>query len=100
MDERPIEQLTLRELFSQAEMLVRELNEHLEQSFTPKVRAIEEMVRAHRHPEEASQIADSSVRSSVATLLGSDDFSQRLLSKLERFLVAIDDGAQKAIHEQ
>ena len=97
MDDRPIEKLTLRELFTNAEGLVRELNEHLEQQFLPRLRAVDELVRSHAKPEERKEIADSTVRSRMAALLDSDDFSQKLYSRLERHLVAIDQGAAQAI---
>lgn len=98
--ERPIEQLTLRELFTDAEMLIRELTEHLEQSFQPRIRAVEEVVRNSNKSEERRQIADSSVRSRTAALLGSDDFSQQLLTRLEQFLVAIEAKADEAVQNR
>jgi hypothetical protein len=100
MDDRPVEQLTLRELFSHSEVLARELSEHLEQSFLPRYRAVEDLVRSYDHAAERKEISDTSVRSRMATLLASDDFSQTLLSQLERYLKAIDDGARRAIRHR
>lgn len=97
MDDRPIAQLTLRELFTNAEGLVRELNEHLDQSFLPRLRAADEVVRTHAKVDERNDIADSTVRSRMAALFESDDFSQKLFSRLEQHLVAIDQGAAQAI---
>jgi hypothetical protein len=100
VDERPAEQLTLRERFTSAEWLIRELLEHLEQNFLPKSRAVEELVRSHARADERREFADTTVRTRVAALLASDDFSQTLLNKLERLLTAIDEGAHQAITER
>jgi hypothetical protein len=100
VDERPVEQLTLRELFSNAEWLVRESTEHLEQSFLPRIRAVEELVRSYAKAPERNEIADSTVRSRMAALLGSDDFSQTLFSRLERHLQAIEQGAERAVEQR
>lgn len=100
MDNRPIEQLTLREKFSDVEFLVRELTEHLEQSFVPRAKAVEELVKPDLRPADRDAIPDSTVRSRMTVLLGSDDFTQTLFSRLECYLKAIQEGARKAIHER
>lgn len=98
MDKRPIEQLTLREMFTDVEFLVRELTEHLEQSFLPSIRSVEELVRPQSR--SANEIPDSTVRSRMKALLGSDDFTQALFSQLESYLKAIQEGAKKAVQER
>ncbi|MGQ0637686.1 MAG: hypothetical protein ACT4QC_24170 [Planctomycetaceae bacterium] len=100
MSQRPIEQLTLRELLISAEMLIRELSEHLELSFQPRIRAGEETVRGYERASEREEVADSTVRSRTAALLTSDDFSQQLLGRLEQHLAAIGERAEKAIQER
>ena len=100
MDNRPIEQLTLREKFSDVEYLVRELTEHLEQSFLPRIRSVEEIVRPDSRAADRGDVPDSTVRSRMTALLGSDDFAQTLFSRLECYLKAIQEGARKAIHER
>jgi hypothetical protein len=100
VDERPIEQLTLRDLFGNSEWLIRELSEHLEQSFLPRIRAVDQLVQSHSRPAERNEIPDSTVRSRVAAMLASDDFSQKLFSKLEAHLTAIDERSQRAVQQQ
>lgn len=100
LDERPIEQLTLRGLFGNAEWLVRELNEHLEQSFLPRIRAVEQVVQSHAKPAERAEIPDSTVRSRMAAMLGSDDYSQKLFSQLENHLTAIDERSRQAVQSR
>lgn len=100
MDERPIEQLTLRGLFGNAEWLMRELDEHLEQSFLPRIRALDQVVQSHANPGERDEIPDTTVRSRVAAMLASDDFSQKLVLQLENHLTAIDERGRHAIQQR
>jgi hypothetical protein len=94
---RPIEQLTLREMFTSAESLIRDLVEHLDKSFHPRLRALGELVRSPHIPDERDAIPDSSVRTHVSTLLSSDDYSQAFFEKLDRYLQAIEDRSREAI---
>jgi hypothetical protein len=97
MAERPIDQLTLREMFTNAESLVRDLVEHLDKSFHPKSRALGELVRSYNVSDERDAISDGAIRTQVSTLLGSDDYSQAFFQKLERYLQAIEERSQTAI---
>jgi hypothetical protein len=97
MAERPIEELTLREMFTNVEWLIRDLTEHLQQSFYPKSRALLESVRTFDNPAERDAVPDGTVRSQVAALLGSDDYSHTLFQKLDRHLAAIEERSQTAI---
>jgi hypothetical protein len=97
MAEHPIDQLTLRDLFTNAEWLIRDLTEHLRQSFHPKSQALDELVRSFQVPEERDAIADTAVRTQTAALLESDEYSQTLFEKLDRYLTAIDERSHAAI---
>ena len=97
MAERPLDQLTLRELFTNTEWLIRDLTEHLQQSFRPKAQALAELVRSYQLPEERDAIADTAVRTHAAALLGSDDYSQNLIEKLDRYLEVIDERSHVAV---
>jgi hypothetical protein len=97
MAERPIDQLTLRDLFTNAEWLIRDLTEHLRQSFHPKSQALDELVRSFQVPEERDAIADTAVRTQAAALLESDEYSQALFEKLDKYLTAIDERSHAAI---
>jgi len=98
MADRSIEQLTLREMFTNAESLIRDLEDHLQNSFHPKSSAVEEKVRSHSIPSERDVIPDSTIRYHVAELLGSDDYSQLLIKKLDQYLAAIDERSRQAIN--
>jgi hypothetical protein len=97
MAELPIDQLTLRDLFTNAEWLIRDITEHLRQSFHPKSQALDELVRSFQVPEDRDAIADTAVRTQAAALLESDDYSQTLIEKLDRYLAAIDERSHTAI---
>ncbi len=97
MAERPIDQMTLREMFTNAESLLRDLVEHLDKSFHPKLRILAESVRSYNIPDERDEIHDSTIRTHVSTLLGSDDYSQAFFQKLDRYLQAIAERSQLAI---
>ncbi len=97
MAERPIEQLTLREMFTNAESLVRDLVEHLDKSFHPNLRSLGETVRSYNLPDERDAIPDASIRTLVTTLLGSDDYSQVFFRRLDQYLQAIEDRSREAI---
>jgi len=97
MAERPIDQLTLREMFTNAESLLRDLVEHLDKSFQPKSRALGESVQSYKISDERDAIPDSTIRTHVSTLLGSDDYSQAFFQKLDRYLQAIQERSQLAI---
>ncbi|HEY3965338.1 MAG TPA: hypothetical protein VGM05_12355 [Planctomycetaceae bacterium] len=97
MAERPIEQLTLREMFTNAELLIRDLEDHLRNSFHPKSRAAEDAVRSHNIPAERDEIPDSAIRHHVAALFGSNDYSESLFKNLDNYLAAIEKRSQEAI---
>src|SRR4029077_9076813 len=97
MADGPIDELTLRDMFSNAEWLIRDLTEHLKQSFQPHSQALDVLVRSYRNAEERDAIADTAVRTHAAALLESDDYSQKLMQKLDRYLIAIEERSQAAI---
>jgi hypothetical protein len=97
MAEHPIEQLTLREMFTNAETLIRDLEDHLQHSFRPKARAVDEAVRTYDQPAERDAIPDSAIRHHVAALFSSDDYSESLIKKLDKYLAAIEERSQEAI---
>ena len=97
MAERPIDQLSLLDMFSNAEWLIRDLTEHVRQSFHTKARALDDLVRSDKTPAEREAITDTAVRTHVADLLKSDEYSQSLIEKLDRYLTAIDDRSHDAL---
>ena len=97
MAERSIEQQTLREMFTNAESLIRDLEDHLQKAFHPKTLAAAEAVKSHNIPAERDEIPDSVIRHHIAALLGSDDYSESMIKKLDQCLAAIENRSQEAI---
>jgi len=99
MADRAIDQMTIREVLSATELLVRELSEHLQQSFLPKVKELNRSVRSYAKPDERALIADSTVRIQSRNVLDSDAFSQKLFAKLQEHLAGCDRGVERAESE-
>ena len=55
------------------------------------------MVRSYKVPDERNAIADSAVRTQAAPSFASDDYSQTLIQKLDRYLTAIEERSQEAL---
>ena len=96
---RPSHQLTLRELFIEAERLNRELIEHLEQGFLPKVQNLARLVGpgyvdAHGHPA-----GDLTVRNTAAQVLESEAYTEQLYGRIRDYCEAIDREVARIIAE-
>jgi len=92
--ERPVEQLTLREVFTHGERIARELIEHLEQGFLPKVRKLQGLIGPAAGASNET-VPDISVRSQAAELLESDAFTQELVARLNKFLGAMGNALER-----
>lgn len=90
MAERQIESLTLREKFIEAEKLTRELIDHLDRGFIPKVHQLRRTARRGTNPEHLDEIKDLTVRESVKQVLDSDDYTRQLCDRAGQLLTAID----------
>lgn len=95
MTDRPVDQLTLRELFTNSERLVRELVEHIERGFLPQVHNLRRITRLGRTAVDSERIEDVTVRNTVGRVLEGDDFTNQLYENLAAYLAAID----KSVHE-
>lgn len=76
-----LESLPLREKFTNAERLTRELIEHLEQGFLPKLKKLRGVTR-----KDDESVTDRTVRDHCKRLLDSDDFTHDLADKLQEYL--------------
>lgn len=92
--------LPLRELFTLSERLSRELMEHLEQSFMPRVNDLERQVRGYGNAAERTAISDVAVRNSAASVIKSADFANSLFNKLRTHLQAIEDGTRAVLSNE
>jgi hypothetical protein len=90
MIDRPVEQLTARELFTEAERLTRELSDHLENGFVPRVHNLLRLVRPNPQHIEQVDVEDGVIRSHATLVLESERFTEQLYDKLQRYCEAID----------
>lgn len=92
MAERPLKEMPLRDLFVHAEHQVRDLAEHLDLNFLPKLYSLDELV----HPKEGTSDArDITVRNRATEVLESDKFTQQMLQKIHDCLNAIDEALRR-----
>ena len=89
MSEQALEDQSLRERLGHAEQLLRELSEHLAQSFLPKLKRANELL-ATKSAEDEAEVADSTIRSAMAALVQSDQFTQKLIDSLDPYLRSIE----------
>ncbi len=85
----PIDQLTLREKLRDAAHGIRELIEHLELGFVPKVHDLRKLSRQHDPLSDSPPVADVTIRSYVSSVLESDRFTAGLQDSLENYLNSI-----------
>ncbi|MGH7202665.1 MAG: hypothetical protein ACREJB_18815 [Planctomycetaceae bacterium] len=103
MAERDLGELTLRELLTDAERLARELVEHLEQNFIPKAHRLRKLVRSADHETmEANlrDVRDLTVRTHVAQVFDSDQFTRQVYDRLHEYLEAIDSTVSRSLSGQ
>ncbi|MES2792242.1 MAG: hypothetical protein V4719_21675 [Planctomycetota bacterium] len=92
MSDRALEQMPMRELFVHAEHQARELAEHLDLNFLPKLQLLDELLHPKAGAEEAEDIT---VRHRAAEILESDGFTQQKLQKMDDCLNAIDGALRR-----
>lgn len=98
MSEKSIENLPLRDLILGAQQYCRELEEHLDQGFLPKVEKLEAGIRPA--DQEKVPISDVTVRRQVLDVLESRQFAEKLIIKVENYLKAIDNSLQVNVLNQ
>jgi hypothetical protein len=79
--------MTLRQKLTEADKLTRELNDHLERGFVPRVQRLRQVTR---HGPENESVTDLTVRSMSAQVLESAEFSSELLRGLDQFLSSVN----------
>lgn len=94
---RDLNQLTLREMFSDTERLTAELADHLELGFLPKNQQLIRLVRVLPEGVEKRRVEDISVRNQASELLKSHQFARELFDKLDDYLEAIEQSINRII---
>ena len=89
------DELTLRDRVVASMRLNRELFEHLEQGFIPKVHSLRRSTRPDRPGSEAFSPGDKTVHAAAATVLESDQFTLGIYQQL----IAHCESVRKAVQE-
>lgn len=92
-----IDHLTLREKLRDAARGARELVEHLELGFVPKVHELRKLSRQHDAASGVPPVADVTIRGYVSAVLESDQFTVRLNDSLENYLNSIQKDVSDVI---
>lgn len=87
-----LKNVPLHSVCKEAERLTHELIEHLEQNLVPRTREVHELVKPDSpFNTSGAGVQDVTVRSQVATLLESQEFTERLFLKTREYLETIDE---------
>lgn len=92
MSDRTLDQKPLRDLFVHAEHQARDLTDHLDLNFLPKLQSLDDLLHPKAGAEEARDIT---VRSRAAMVLESDIYTQQTLKKIHDCLNAIDEALRR-----
>jgi len=92
-----IDHLTLREKLRDAARSVRELIEHVEHGFVPKVHELRKLTRQHDPASGTPPVADVTIRSYVSAVLESDRFTVGLNESLENYLNSIQKDVSEVV---
>ncbi|GAB4138079.1 MAG: hypothetical protein Tsb009_05990 [Planctomycetaceae bacterium] len=90
MADRPVDELTLREVFTEAERHSREMIDHLEKGFLPKSHSVLKLVRNEGTEPELGDVEDITIYNTAERLLKSEEFSEQIYSRLETLMIRID----------
>jgi hypothetical protein len=95
LPEKPVRKFTLWELVSECEHVCRELTEHYQTDYIPKLRELQRLVKPHRHRE--FEVSDITVANSIKSLKNSDDYARERLDRLEVLMKEMLDRALKGL---
>lgn len=89
MTESSLADLTLREKLKDAENLARQLIDHLERGFIPKVHSLRRLARQANDPDHRESITDLAIREGASGVIQSDDYTRQLSEKTHAYLESI-----------
>ncbi len=84
-----ISNMTLRDKLNEAERVMRELMDHLDNGFIPKARSLGRSLQEHGN--DVTLISDTTVRQQAAEIIDSNRYSEKLYRRVGELLVAIDE---------
>jgi hypothetical protein len=86
---RSVDDLTLRDKCREANRVIRELIDHLEQGFLPKVRNLRKLARGKEQGYDPSLVRDVTIRTHAATLWEAEQYTVRLDEESKQLFQAI-----------
>lgn len=86
---RSIESMTLRDKCREANRVIRELIDHLDQGFLPKVQELQRLSRAREPKFDPSQIRDVTIRTHAAAILEAEHYTIKLDEEAKQLFTAI-----------
>jgi hypothetical protein len=86
---RSIEGLTLRDKCREANRVLRELIDHLDQAFLPKVKSLRKLARSREEGSDPSLVRDVTIRTHAAALLETEQYTAQLDEESKRLFEAI-----------
>lgn len=95
MADRLVEDLPLRDVFTEAERLGRELIDHLDNGFLPQVRALVELVEVSDAGVRRDDVEDVTIRNQAAKLLDRARFADDLYARFDRCVIAIEQSVSR-----
>ncbi len=99
LSKESVEHLPLRELFTDAERLTRELIDHIERGFLPKCGRLNELCQSIPAELGPDDIEDITIRNHAAQVLESEQFTQQFYENTENYLFAINRAVGKITGE-
>lgn len=97
MAERPVEQLTLRQMFTEAQRHSRELIDHLEKGFLPKTHGLLKLVRGRAGDPTIEEVEDVTVYHAAEQLRLSEEFTAQLYARLNQLFTAIGTSVNEIV---
>ena len=98
MAERPVSQQTLREQFTHAEQLTKELVDHLEHHLLPKIHDLKKLVQTELKGEAV--VEDITMRNHASLVLESARFADEISDKMTVYFTSINQSVARIIGPQ
>ncbi len=92
-----LDEIPLRELFTEAERLTRELIDHIDLGFLPKIKNLNRLCQEDAGNYELPEIEDITIRNHASQVLESEQFTAQFYQETERYLIAIDRAVSKFV---
>jgi hypothetical protein len=95
---QPIQSMTTQEKIKHTELLVRELIQHLEMGFLPKVKRLSKVTRLGKQNAKLEEIGDLTVRLHVSQVTESERFTESIEEQLGKLIASLEADMKSALH--